>query len=463
LGAYTETVGFEETLGAKFKRDDSLDRALISALQRLSETDPEYWTFRFASARLGNHGLTQYPAMMVPKMVEGILGAILSTQQGMNRAYDPFVGSGTTLVECLRHGTEFTAQDINPLAILMCQVKSGPFMIERLKSGVQNLELRLKDDTSNTFEAKFTGINKWFKKNVIIALSRIRRAVRGEENRWVRRVFWLAIAETVRLTSNSRPSTFKLHIKSKSDLQNDCINTYEVFRKVLANIVQSLEVEANELRKRYLLGPGGSYGRAISLKWEDSRCEQYGENGVFDLLITSPPYGDNTSTVPYGQYSFLPLQWIDLDDVRLDIDPSILESAYVTDSRSLGGSRKLAIEGVQELRKRSAALDQILESLSIQPRDRAGRVAAFCRDLNESINSILPKMRPGSIMVWITGNRKVGGLSVPLDEILAELLTSRQCSLIHRISRRIPSKRMATRNSVSNTMREECIQIFRVE
>lgn len=31
------------------------------------------------------------------------------------------------------------------------------------------------------------------------------------------------------------------------------------------------------------------------------------KNNYFDITITSPPYGENATTVPYGQFSMLPL------------------------------------------------------------------------------------------------------------------------------------------------------------
>ena len=74
--------------------------------------------------------------------------------------------------------------------------------------------------------------------------------------------------------------------------------------------------------------------------------------GGHDLLVTSPPYGDNPSTVPYGQYSYLPLQWIDLDDIHEDIDSSYLRSTHEIDTRSLGGSKKHAVRDVQHLSSR---------------------------------------------------------------------------------------------------------------
>ena len=38
----------------------------------------------------------------------------------------------------------------------------------------------------------------------------------------------------------------------------------------------------------------------------------------FDLLVTSPPYGDSKTTVAYGQFSRLSLQWLDFENIEED-------------------------------------------------------------------------------------------------------------------------------------------------
>ena len=83
--------------------------------------------FRGRAARQQAHGLTQYPAMMVPEMQAVLVRAVARADGNVTSAYDPFAGSGTTLVECMRLGLDFAGQDVNPLAVLFCRTKSGPF------------------------------------------------------------------------------------------------------------------------------------------------------------------------------------------------------------------------------------------------------------------------------------------------------------------------------------------------
>ena len=63
-------------------------------------------------------------------------------------------------------------------------------------------------------------------------------------------------------------------------------------------------------------------------------------------------------------------------------------------------------------------------------------------------------------MIWTVGNRRVGGEAIPTDAILVELLAAKGARLVTRIERKIPSKRIATRNAITSTMRGETILVF---
>jgi hypothetical protein len=63
--------------------------------------------------------------------------------------------------------------------------------------------------------------------------------------------------------------------------------------------------------------------------------------------------------------------------------------------------------------------------------------------------------------VWVLGNRRVAGMQVPLDCILRELLENHGAKLVVKLSRRIPSKRMALKNNIAKTMSAESILVMR--
>lgn len=436
------------------------DDRVVEELERLSEADGDYWAFRGRADRKQTQGLTQYPAMMVPEMQAVLVKAVATAARDVSSVYDPFAGSGTTLVESMRLGLDFAGQDINPLAVLFCRTKAGPFHTRRLSRAVKDVVDWARADRSRRFEADFPGLRKWFSSGAIVELSRIRRAIRRVDHTWCRQVLWTGLAETVRLTSNSRTSTFKLHIRSEEDLESRKVSPLEIFETVVADISERLRDEAGTLREGGHLSKNGYYRGKVDIRlWDSSKWSP--DVGTHDLLVTSPPYGDNTSTVPYGQYSYLPLQWIDLEDIGEEVKADCLCSAYEIDRRSLGGSRRNAVEQVRPLLKVSASLKKTLSRLGDLPADRQGRVAAFVRDLDASVGAVVGALRPMAYMIWTIGNRCVGGEPVPTDDIVEELLAAKGVRPVMRIERKIPTKRMATRNAIASTMGREAILVFR--
>jgi site-specific DNA-methyltransferase (cytosine-N4-specific) len=111
---------------------------LKEKLQALTEKDKDYWSFRGNANRGYGHGFFQYPAMMVPQVSKAIINKIMEVHPDIQTISDPFAGSGTVMTECMLRGLSFSGIDINPLAILLCHVKSGPFyQCQQVKGPIQ--------------------------------------------------------------------------------------------------------------------------------------------------------------------------------------------------------------------------------------------------------------------------------------------------------------------------------------
>ncbi|HEX8207580.1 MAG TPA: hypothetical protein VF587_16070 [Solirubrobacteraceae bacterium] len=407
------------------------------------------------------HGLFQYPAMMVPQMQHDILD-LLRQEFDAPRVWDPFVGSGTTLAEAMNLGLDFTGRDINPLAILICRVKAGPYHVDAFSDSASRVLTAVATERGRALEVVFPNWRKWFRYDVAVALSRIRRAIRAETNPACRRFHWLALAETVRLSSNSRVSTVKLHIRPEEQLRRaiDVTGLYESI--LLRNLARVTEQRDSLVAEGYL--KYGHYTGEIVLELGDTRdLETVPGDHSCQITLTSPPYGDNASTVTYGQQAFLPLQWIDLADIHPDAHPAVVSSTHALDTMSLGGSKRLAEGAISDVTTASPALAATFKRLRKEPADRAKRVAAFFRDLDQALPPILHRLSEGSIMAWTVGNRRVGGKPVPLDAALIELLAAREVRLVGRLEREIPQgfKRMPNKNGHVDTIGSETVLVFR--
>jgi hypothetical protein len=179
------------------------------------------------------------------------------------------------------------------------------------------------------------------------------------------------------------------------------------------------------------------------------------------MIFSSPPYGDNVTTVPYGQHAYLPLQWIELSDIDPMVTSDCLKSTHEIDSRSLGAGIRDAAKKTTELKEISPSFAETVKALAKEPPDRANRVAAFVRDLSATLDPVLSMLRRDAYLIWTVGNRRVAKMPVPLDAILSELLAAKRIVPIAAISRDIPTKRMAVKNSITATMDAESILVFR--
>jgi hypothetical protein len=183
----------------------------------------------------------------------------------------------------------------------------------------------------------------------------------------------------------------------------------------------------------------------------------------FDLVVTSPPYGDNQSTVPYGQSSFLPLQWIDMKDIDTRISGTCIRTAYEIDNRSLGGQvqRGVSRKTDEEILRVSPSLMRAVRAVPKEPIDRRRKILKFALDVDAALKAIAASAKLNAYLVFTLGNRRVANRNIPLDAIVAELFRQYGTKQVLSIGRKIPSKRMATRNSIANTISREQIAIFR--
>lgn len=404
--------------------------------------------------------ILNYPAMMVPSVQEPIIEALSYALNKNVSLMDPFMGASNTLVTGMKYGMNVFGQDINPLSILLSQVKTSFYQKEELIDAEKRVISTINGDNSDVIEISFINIDKWFTKDIQVELSKIYRAIRREQNLKIRKFFWVVLAETIRLTSNDRTSTFKMHMRPIEEINSRQISAIKTFtsisKKNIKNISDyiSVLIQSGHIKKE-------KYVKNIDVVWGDTNSEIKTKK-TFNLLVTSPPYGDNQTTVTYGQFSYLPLQWIPVEDIDDSIAIDYLKTAQSIDNKSLGGQVKESINEIEErVFEKSKTLKKFVTQFKDNERKKAEKVTRFINDLDNSIDKMLPRMRKDSFLVWTIGNRNVNKQVVQNDLILKELFTHKGVSLFTDLEREILSKRMPGRNNFSNMMSKEKIIIFK--
>lgn len=421
---------------------------LATRLRERTENDPQFWDFHAIHGRTGAHGYFHYPAMMVPELQRALLEDLLVADDRVRTVYDPFMGSGTILLESLRLGLDFVGGDINPMAVLLSEVKSHPPASGAARDAGQTVLETARALPKDTHE--FGHRDKWFTAPVVDKLSRLRAAIQLQEDQAVRRFLWVCLAETVRFVSNSRLSTFKLHLYSAASLATRTPDPFSQFASVLKDNVARVEQhEANfpTLRSTTRLHCG-DVKDSLSL---DPRA---------DAIMTSPPYGDNHTTVPYGQYSYLPLHWIDTKDLVGEVDPEVFAKPARLDTLSLGG-RRLAPRPVPG--EIAEVVPSLVEWLAERKKasETTQKVVTFVEDYSLALRAAEARLRPGGFTFLTLGERRVDGAHVPLVAFTREILESAGHKHVVSIQRLLPTrKRMAVRNAAGRTMLTETILIM---
>ena len=89
----------------------------------------ETWDFRKTDTKEYTHCFHAYPAMMIPQIARKLL-----TRYGVEGGwlFDPYCGTGTSLVEASIFGMNGLGCDINPLVRLIAAAKATPISLQTL-------------------------------------------------------------------------------------------------------------------------------------------------------------------------------------------------------------------------------------------------------------------------------------------------------------------------------------------
>lgn len=388
------------------------------------------WDFRTADTKYSTHGFHSYPAMMIPQIARRL---IKEYSKENNIILDPFCGSGTVLVESKILGRNSYGIDINPLALLLSKVKTTPInpetletefneLITKIEEDIRDLNFRLKDVET----PRFFNIDYWFKPNVIKELTIIKNCINQINNKDIRDLFLVPFSETVRVVSNTKTGEFKL-----IRIPEDRLSKYNP--RTLLTFKEKAQTNIERMKEFY-----EEYNSNVWVKIldEDTRKKTSIPSKSINLVVTSPPYGDSRTTVAYGQFSRLSLQWLGLDG----------EKSKSIDKKSLGGIPTKNLNHSLN----SEALNQVIEKIKKEDEKRVKDVLSFYIDLNDCMKEIDRVMEDNGHICMVVGNRTVKKVQIPTDEIIIELGAELGFKHIKTIVRSIPNKRMPSKNAPSN-------------
>ena len=366
--------------------------------------------------------LHKYPATMLPQIGINLLREF-NIQKGC--LLDPYCGSGSSFASGLDCGiTEMYGFDLNPLAVLITKVKFTRIFIEELTATVQTLReqvfefLKNEKNVKNLDLPQITNADFWFSREVLNNLKILRHFIYQVKDENLRNFLLVPFSETIRECSFTRNNEFKLYrMKPEAILKfnPDVLGVY--FKKLQEAIAIYQTIYLPKLKK--------------PLKIQIHHAEFNVSQQIFDVVLTSPPYGDSRTTVAYGQFSTLSNEWLGIDYARK------------IDRRLMGGQKS------PKLYQQGLIADYIAAVEQEDPK-RALEISAFYQDLARSIDRIAPQINQKGKVIYVVGNRTVKNIQLPTDQFIAERFEHQGLQHLITYERLLSSKAMPSKNSPTN-------------
>jgi site-specific DNA-methyltransferase (cytosine-N4-specific) len=350
-----------------------------------------------------------YPAMVADELAVQL--AATHVRAGM-RVLDPFCGSGRLLFAAARTpDTRCVGFDINPLACLITEAKAAQPDISIVRQLMREAAL-----------APRTGGKQLVLRGSKVAWLSERAAVElGDIVQWVNKaglsreellIVAACLSSATREAAWIRRSGWKLHRMAAAKREEHNVSAWAVLSRKLAQYLQ----EESVLR----LAGAVSIRNASAASIDTSSC------GQFDLIMTSPPYGDSRTTVQYGAASGICL---DVVSQLNGLDDRFMAGGAI-DRACLGGPKERS--GGNFLLR-----DYWAGAADSEP---ARRASMFLQDYKDVLEKCHAALLPQGSIISIVGRRSLGGYRLKLDEFTRDALVDLGYKLETCVKRRLKQK-----------------------
>ncbi len=356
-------------------------------------------------------------------------------------------------------GANCVGIDVNPLALLIVNAKASNVNLTRINKLLGKFDKNSNNvNTSGCFDLEPNRKVSWFSDKIKKELTSLiiflnKEKLDGSELLLVAAI----LSATVREVSYCRKNQWKLH---RMNLEQ----RHKYYRSPWLIFKHRLESAYKELKNTPVLN-GRCYSILGDAKNLSDLLRKHHEYEPFDIVITSPPYGDSQTTVQYGAMSGLSLGVIR----HLKNLPMITMIGHEIDKACLGES---ASDKFPEQDQNNFNLKNYWQGGIKNP--AYGRVLQFLKDVEMCCKEISEIMKDRGRVIYVVARRSAGGWRVYLDNFLIDIMNKNSFSLEHYDERLIDNKltpflinksgkkaRMTSNKDYIHTMRNEYILVFK--
>lgn len=360
------------------------------------------------------HGFHKYPGKFIPQIPRWAINTFLTDKSQI--VVDPFVGSGTSLVESLVLGFDSIGIDIDPLSCLITKVKSTPINLNHFCL-ISEWILENMYTVTPYFYPATHNIDHWFSVDSILKLQKIRTLIDripGEFSHFdnvtdLFNTFIIAFSGIIRKVSKADNQSQKTYVSStKPKKPAEVYATFSDQIRAFYNGYQALQQSWNGKAKSLVIRSEGNADVSLILSKKA------------DLVVTSPPY---IKAIDYVYNQMVELFWIgDLFGMDTQVKQNENRKKYL--GTTLVSKRQI----IETLDKSDDLEVEMLSKVckEILKDNKNGQkhefiVRNYFSFMFEHFGAIKRAMNIGGIYTMTVGNSSVSNVDVDTAGILIEL------------------------------------------
>lgn len=393
------------------------------------------WSFKDASPSQTSyitHDYHRYPAKFIPQLAGRI---IKENSRVGDLICDPFMGSGTTLVEAIVNKRRAYGTDINPVSVLISKAKTTPiepvFLKQELTSLLEKTKVTIANGhgeqrmlcihTNDNFDTTILDnerLDYWFPEKQKRDLAPILSIINAVEDQNVRIFLLCSFSNILKRCSRWMSKSTKPTI----DRDKIIADAYKSFQNQIEKMAAKNEKFWN------MLVDGGEDTIIVDCVVDntDARKLKINDDSV-TLVITSPPYVTSYEYADLHQLTSIWLGYIDnLPEFRSKFIGSIQK-----DIKSINLYSKTGKETVGRLR-------------SINKREAKG-VEQYFFEMQQCFEEIYRVLKRKGRAAIIVGDTDLRGVKIQNACVFTETLSDIGFKTHNIIKREVPSKTLPTK------------------
>ena len=369
--------------------------------------------------------------------------------------FDPFSGSGTVALEAKYANRNFAGVEINPLSILIGEIKVAEYDIAKLNEIYEKIVAEIEKDFGEISEKEVpfcVNRDHWFKDFVQKDLIRIQRNIgtcinqcveESERTKYIK-FFTGVLSAIVKQVSNADtmhvfPGISKRmrRLESEGKIHIDVIETFKRGCKKRINYVK--EVGNKNSTQEFILGNSAS----IDLSRFYNKV---------DLVVTNPPY---ISSVRYAETLKLELYWMGV--VKNSKEYSDLANTMIGNDHISRANFKNKVITKYEF------INHYIETMFEIDQKQARVIYEFFDNMEKVIINMYKILKHGAKMVMKISDSKIRKVKIPTGMLLTKIAEKNGFKLVDVFNDKINENSrslLTSRNTYSDIILEDNIIIW---